>query len=515
METISIASPPAIQSDSLVPRAITIAIVAMGGEGGGVLADWIVDLAEHSGYRAQTTSVPGVAQRTGSTIYYLELFSGAAADAAGKDPVLALMPVPGELDIVLASELMEAGRAIQRGLVTPDRTILISSTHRVYSMTEKTAIGDGQVDAQKLLAAGQAAAKHFVCANFAQIAEQAKSVISAALFGALAGTGALPFDRNQFENAIQRSGVGVDTSFAAFAAAFAASTRPAIPAPDSTKIARPKLGTALQPLASQIDSFFPPSSHAILFAGIQRLADYQDVAYAAEYLKQLQAVRDLELKDGSTAVALLCETARYLALWMSYEDAIRVADLKTRSARFKRVNQESGAGASRLVQISEFLHPGIDEITDIVPAFLARWLRNSRWPAKVIDRLTKRGQIVRTTTLTGFLQLYFLAGLRRRRRKSLRFKEEHARIREWLSQVVLIAREDYPLALELAECPRVVKGYGETHHRGRRNFDTIMQTLPKLRGKQHAAKCLQELREAALADDTSEKFNRTLQGLPA
>ena len=53
---------------------ITLAIMAMGGEGGGVLADWLVDLAEHNGYLAQTTSVPGVAQRTGATIYYLEMF---------------------------------------------------------------------------------------------------------------------------------------------------------------------------------------------------------------------------------------------------------------------------------------------------------------------------------------------------------------------------------------------------------------------------------------------------------
>src|SRR5579862_1179209 len=89
------------------PKIITVAILAMGGEGGGVLADWIVDLAEHCGYSAQTTSVPGVAQRTGSTVYYVELFPVAAAQAAGKEPVLALMPIPGEVDIVLASELME------------------------------------------------------------------------------------------------------------------------------------------------------------------------------------------------------------------------------------------------------------------------------------------------------------------------------------------------------------------------------------------------------------------------
>ena len=91
-----------------------------------MLADWIIDLAEHGGYLAQMTSVPGVAQRTGATIYYVELFPKAAARE--QKPVLALMPVPGDVDIVLASELMEAGRAITRGLVTPDRTTLIAST---------------------------------------------------------------------------------------------------------------------------------------------------------------------------------------------------------------------------------------------------------------------------------------------------------------------------------------------------------------------------------------------------
>src|SRR5580693_4707063 len=158
-------------STSEASRAITVAILAMGGEGGGVLADWLLDLAEHSGYLAQTTSVPGVAQRTGSTIYYIEMFPEAAARAAGKEPVLALMPVPGEVDVVIASELMEAGRAVQRGLVTADRTTLIASTHRVYSMTEKTAISDGRVDAGKLLASG-AGAKKFVSADFAKIADE-------------------------------------------------------------------------------------------------------------------------------------------------------------------------------------------------------------------------------------------------------------------------------------------------------------------------------------------------------
>src|SRR6202050_3161307 len=176
--TLTTAAPNAAQeSKAPAAKAITIAIVAMGGEGGGVLADWLVDLAEHSGYCAQNTSVPGVAQRTGATIYYIEIFPEAAAKAAGKDPVLALMPVPGELDIVIASELMEAGRAIQRGLVTPERTTLIASTNRVYSMIEKTHLADGRIDNAGLVASGVGAARVFVARDFARVAAEPRRVI--------------------------------------------------------------------------------------------------------------------------------------------------------------------------------------------------------------------------------------------------------------------------------------------------------------------------------------------------
>jgi len=125
-------------------RAIRLAILAMGGEGGGVLADWIVDLGEANGFVAQTTSVPGVAQRTGATNYYVELFPKMGARANAPAPVLGLTPIAGDVDIVIASELMEAGRAVQRGLVTPDRTTFIVSTNRVYSMTERIAMAESE-----------------------------------------------------------------------------------------------------------------------------------------------------------------------------------------------------------------------------------------------------------------------------------------------------------------------------------------------------------------------------------
>ena len=77
----------------------------------------------------QGTYIPGVAQRTGATTYYLEIVPGRrrAPCHAGARPVLALNAAPGEVDLMVASELLESTRAIQAGFVTPDRTMLIAS----------------------------------------------------------------------------------------------------------------------------------------------------------------------------------------------------------------------------------------------------------------------------------------------------------------------------------------------------------------------------------------------------
>jgi indolepyruvate ferredoxin oxidoreductase beta subunit len=493
-------------------RSINIAILAMGGEGGGVLADWIVDLAENSGYLAQTTSVPGVAQRTGSTIYYVELFPEEAARFAGKDPVLALMPVPGEVDLVIASELMEAGRAITRGLVTPDRTTLIASTNRVYSMTEKIAMGDGRADAAAFLKAGGDSARVFIHRDFAAMAEVNRSVISATLFGALAGSGTLPFQRQQFEAAIERSGIAVASSLKAFAAGFDAAASSEGAGVETAGKTVPKPGPALAVLAARIPSSFPAASHAILFAGIERLADYQDAAYASTYLDRLEPVGALAQQQGQDP-ALLSETARYLALWMSYEDAIRVADLKTRRTRFERVQADARVAGDQLLLIKEFLHPRVEEFADILPAGLGAWLLKTGWASGLVNRLTSKGKILQTTSLWGFLQLYWLAGLRRWRPKTLRFKREQQRIERWLEQVKDVAQSDYALALEVAECPRLVKGYGDTYVLGSRNFERLMQALPRLRQMDNPAARLRNLREAALADDIGKKLENALAEL--
>src|SRR6266850_1778924 len=104
---------------SAASRPVSILIAALGGQGGGVLTEWIVDAATQAGLRAQATSIPGVAQRTGATTYYLEIYPE-PLPAGSPAPVFSLYPMPGDVDVIVASELLaairEGGVAVERNL---------------------------------------------------------------------------------------------------------------------------------------------------------------------------------------------------------------------------------------------------------------------------------------------------------------------------------------------------------------------------------------------------------------
>jgi indolepyruvate ferredoxin oxidoreductase beta subunit len=495
---------------SETPRAIRIAILAMGGEGGGVLADWIVQLGEANGYVAQMTSVPGVAQRTGATIYYIELFPESAIPPGGAAPVLALMPVPGDVDVVICSELMEAARAIQRGFVTPDRTTLVTSTHRVYAMTEKIALGDGRIEPLPLREACAVASKHLIAFDMAAVAERTGSVISAVMFGALARSGALPFERAAYEATIERGGVGVAPSLKAFAAGFEGgpSAAPAKAAPEPP--AEPQDAAAL---LAQAEAWLPASGRDIVRTGVERLLDYQDLDYARTYLARLEPIAAVESRLGDGSGRLFTETARYLALAMAYEDTIRVAELKIRDTRFERVRQEVQAKKGQIVEIAEYMHPRLQEIAETLPAPLGRFLLKPGPARALVERLTAEGRVVKTTSVGGFLMLYAVASLKPIRRRSLRFGAEQEQIEAWLAEIAEVATTHYDLAVEVAECRNLVKGYGDTHARGRENYAAIMAALPVLMSRPDAAQSVAELRQAALGDDTGAALKAALARL--
>lgn len=500
----------------MTSRPITLCIAALGGQGGGVLTDWLIEIAEAEGYLAQSTSVPGVAQRTGATIYYLEFFPRAEAERAGREPVMALMPVPGDVDCVVASELVEAGRAIQRGLVDPEKTTLIASTHRSYSIFEKIALGQGAANEAELTELIRRQAKHLILFDMNDVAEQHHSVISSVLLGAICGSGVLPFRRQAFEAAIRKSGIAVETNLAAFADACqraeqgdAASNSHAdvAAAVGSAGIPARARSPQLQPLLERIHRL-PEAVRAIALEGARRCIDYQDSEYAALYLTRLERIRALDQSPWTLTEAV----ARSLALWMTFEDTIRVADLKTRATRFARVREEIRAEPDRLFGITEFMKPRVAEIAGTLPAAMGGWVLASPRVSGWLGRVTG-GKRIRTHTVSGFLLLHVLGGLKRWRRGTHRYVQENARIEDWLGRIARLAPAHHDLAVELARAQRLIKGYGETHERGWKSFTILLARVEALAARADGAAVLARLHEAALADEEGKTLAKELAAL--
>ena len=498
--------PDAGEDEAGMLEPITIAVLAMGGQGGSVLVDWIVALAESQRFICQSTSVPGVAQRTGATIYYVEMIKGCRPDCSY--PILALMPTPGKVDIVIGAELMEAGRAILRGLVSPERTTLIASSHRSYAVAEKIAPGDGIADDSKVYQAAQVAAKRFIAFDMAALAEHTESVISAVMFGALAGAQALPFPRDAYEAAIRRVGVGIEASLHAFAAGFegAANSRRPTPKPDTdaTLSELEPVGDArFDALITRARLDFPPEAHVMLAAGLRRVVDFQDVDYGREYLDLVATFLPFQRGDAN----LIRAAAKYVAVAMAYDDVIRVADLKTRASRFKRVRAEVLPAQDQLVDITEFMHPRIEEVIGTLPAKLGLWCEARPRLLRVLDSVVNRGRHVRTTTIHWFVPLYLLAGLRRFRRATLRHHREVAHRDVWLDAARAAAASDHALATAIIELRRLVKGYSDTHARGLSKFDRALAAAMRLRARGDAADWVRRLGMAALADEDGKTLD--------
>lgn len=472
---------------------IRLAILAVGGQGGGVLSNWIVDLAERNGYVAQSTSVPGVAQRTGATIYYVEMLPD-----TGQPPVLALMPSPGDVDIVIAAEIMEAGRAVTRGLVTPDRTTLIASSHRMLAVSEKVVPGDGVIGNGQVLPHIEAAAKRLICRDLAAIAADEGSHISASLFGALAGSGALPFDRAAFEATITASGRGVEPSLRAFGAAFEAAGRDPEPAAPEQP-AKPQV--SLDPTTASL----PEPVREMASAGLAKVVDYQDADYGQEYLAHLTRAAATDRADKGYAYTTTL--AKYLANAMCYDDIPRVADLKTRSQRTARVRAELGAPEDAVLQLTEYFHPRAEELLSLLPARLGEWVEARPALTRLIENRFARGRRLRSDRLWPFLQLYWLAGMRKRRRGMLRHKREVAHRDAWLARAEQALAQDYDLAVAILGVRRLIKGYSDTHTRGLAKFDRVMQGIALVEGREDAADWARRLTTAALADVEGEQLD--------
>ena len=488
-------------------KTLNLLIAALGGEGGGVLTNWLIEIADQSGWHCQSTSLAGVAQRTGATIYYLEFMQRKAGTA---QPVMSLFPAQGDIDVALTSEIAEAGRMVSRGFISPDKTTLISSDHRVFGITEKTHTGDGSADRDLILAMSGRYAKRFVHFDMAELVKRHGTVISAGMLGAVAGSGALPFGREAFEQVLS-VGKGAAANLSAFSEAFdcakrggvnvvdpAASEKASFTLPEPTT----EIGKELLPRIGRL----PSSTQEVTFQGVLKLVDYKDVAYAKTYLEHVEQF--LVIDSGGADYELTREGARWLALWMAFEDIPRVAQLKLRPTRDEMLRQEVGVTEAEPLKVSEYFHPRVEEVASLLPRRLGdALLRSSFWRKAVNNTLGARQ--LRTDTIAVTLALRFLASLRHVRRHMLGFHHEWRMINAWLEAIQTAG--DPALARELVECGRMVKGYGSTRHR---TTTRLMRIIDGVRSSESvSAETVSELRSAAMQGEEEEPFQAALTAL--
>jgi indolepyruvate ferredoxin oxidoreductase, beta subunit len=525
-------------------QPISLLVCALGGEGGGVLTEWIIATAHHAGYAAQSTSIPGVAQRTGATTYYIEVFPTPINELQGKRPVFSLNPVPGALDALVSSELLETTRQIGNGMATAERTRVITSSARTFTTMERMQLADGRIDSAQLLGVVQAHSRAHNVFDMGAVAREAGTIVSAVMLGAVAGSGLFPFKRTDYE-AVISDGAGTSAaSLRGFAKAFDIVSALPVIAGAVSEVANAPLGNTnasaaqvamvkkllsndelpvlsskgLQPDLAYI---FPAQVHEMLSLGHTRMLEYQGAAYAQLYIDRLKQVLQAEQAADPTSTnqfATTREMARWLALWMAFDDIVRVADLKSRASRWQRVVGEVKAKDDDLLKVYDHFKPGVPEFAALLPASLATkltaWDRRRTLKGKTPWALPLK---VGTHSIIGMLSLRFLASLKWLRVRGSRYATEQNMIEQWLQGVVQGTQRHWQLGHEIALCGRLIKGYGSTNERGKDNLLHVLTHLTKGVDTQQAATAVKDARSAALADDAGKALDTALvqHGAPA
>ncbi len=501
-------------------KPLTLLLCALGGEGGGVLTEWLVETARHAGYAAQATSIPGVAQRTGATTYYLEVFPVPMARLGGRRPVFSLNPVPGALDAIVSSELLETVRQIGNGMASADRTRVITSSSRSLTTQERMPLGDGRLDAAELARIVQSFSREHHVFDMSALARECGTVVSAVMLGAIAGNGLLPFTRADYEAVVGAGGgASAQASLRGFARAFeivsgAQAQSALVQALMADGDAAP---APASPAAAHAETLaaFPAPVHTMMALGLARLTDYQGSAYAALYVQRLARVLEAERAAdpaGAQGFAITTEMARWLALWMAFDDIVRVADLKSRESRWRRVRTEVRAKDDDLLQVWDHFKPGVPEFAALLPPALAArlqaWDRRRIADGKPAWALPLK---VGTHSVRGMLALRALASLKWLRVRGSRYANEQAMIERWLEGVVQGARRHWALGHEVALCGRLIKGYGATNERGKENLLHVLDHLAQGPDAPAAAQAVAAAREAALKDEAGTALDAALR----
>ncbi len=487
---------------------VSILIAALGGEGGGVLMNWIVKSAREYECGVQATSVPGVAQRTGATSYYIELSHQSSKNKLKTN--FSLMPMAGRVDLVVASELLEAARMMEKGFISK-KTTLITSNSRIFTNLEKMHKSDGRYDSQTILEAAKQLSHRLITLDLHDIAIRHNTIISAPMFGALSAANILPWNLEYSKKIIssEQNSKNNTLSFASAAKIVLSGEETKI----DEKVILEEKDNAID-FSLNYDGVLPKDISLYTNLGYKRCIEFQNKNYGNLYILRVNFFLKHLVKDDFTNLKAVSESIRVLALWMTYEDIPRVASIKKSKLRFQSVKEELKLEPNQTYKIFDYFRPSAKEIKAILPSFLGNFVE------KIINILGKifygkKGVRVVSNTISGFLILSLLSSLSLIRKYSSRYKAEQNAINNWMEMMSKAFSYSAQYAEALASLPRLLKGYGDTWDVGIERYNLLLDSLVKptldKEIKKTDVKLLQDALNASLNFQGDEKLTSLLE----
>src|SRR6202048_932558 len=251
----------------------------------------------------------------------------------------------------------------------------------------------------------------------------------------------------------------------------------------------------------------PDSAAPIVSEAIHRLIDYQGAAYAQLYVDRLRRFVGKRGVDD----AMFGEIARLMAVRMSYEDPIRIAQLKL-------AELETDTGAPRRPSADDVRKFRLDELVDVVPAVVAEAVLDAlQWAGWVHKAVSIR---FRSASWGGIRRLKIEASLRRWRRFSVRYAKERLWVERWLHMIDRSLTKQPAAASAMVQTATMVQGYGDTYRQGLADWHAIIDGLAKptfdgVLPLRDLAGAVAEARAAAMPDPRQAALKRVIAEIRA
>jgi hypothetical protein len=251
----------------------------------------------------------------------------------------------------------------------------------------------------------------------------------------------------------------------------------------------------------------PDGAVPVVSEGIHLLMDYQGPSYAQLYVDR---VRRFVGRRGVDE-AMLGEIARLMAARMSYEDPIRIAQLKL-------AELERAAGDPRIQPADDVRKFRIDELIGALPAAVAE---------PVLDALEKVGWTHKPVSIRfsasgrwGIRRLKLEAMLRRWRLFSVRYARERAWVERWLHMISRSLDKQPKAASAMVQTATMIEGYGDAYRQGLADWHAIIDGLAKptfdgVLPLSDLAAAVAEARAAAPPDPRQVALKRTIAEIRA